>query len=120
LDEAAFAAAWAEGRAMPLAQAFTYALEAGTPTTTGAGATPTGAMRRRDRGGSDAEALTPREQEIVTLVIRGYSNRQVAEVLVASPRTVEWHIGKLLARLGLRSRAQLALWAHEHGIVSAE
>ena len=38
-----------------------------------------------------------------------------AEPLVVSERTVEWHVANLLGKLGLDSRARLAVWAHEHG-----
>jgi non-specific serine/threonine protein kinase len=118
LGEATFAAAWETGRAMPLSQAFEYALGAETSAApTGAAATPTAAARLRRAAGWGADALTPREREVAALVAQGHANRQIAALLVMSKRTVEWHVGKLLARLELQSRAQLAVWAHEHGIV---
>jgi DNA-binding NarL/FixJ family response regulator len=44
------------------------------------------------------------------------TNRQIAEALLVSKRTAEWHVANLLARLGLETRPQLAVWAHEHGL----
>jgi non-specific serine/threonine protein kinase len=64
--------------------------------------------------------LTDREREVVELVANGLTNRRIADELVVSERTVEWHVSKLLSRLGLQSRAQLALWALDQGILPAE
>jgi predicted ATPase/DNA-binding NarL/FixJ family response regulator len=55
--------------------------------------------------------LTRRESEITSLVARGKLNREIAEELVLTRRTVETHIGNILAKLGLHSRAQLIAWA---------
>ena len=48
------------------------------------------------------------------LVARGLSNRAVAEQLIVGERTVEMHVGHILAKLGLSSRTQVAVWAVEH------
>jgi non-specific serine/threonine protein kinase len=64
----------------------------------------------------EAAALTHRERDVVVLISQGLTNRHIAATLVVSERTVEWHVSNVLRRLGLRSRAQLALWAREHGI----
>jgi non-specific serine/threonine protein kinase len=64
--------------------------------------------------------LTDREREVVELIANGLTNRRIADELVVSERTVEWHVSKLLSRLGLQSRAQLALWALDQGILTAE
>jgi DNA-binding CsgD family transcriptional regulator len=64
--------------------------------------------------------LTDREREVVELVANGLTNRRIADELIVSERTVEWHVSKLLSRLGLQSRAQLALWALDQGILTAE
>jgi DNA-binding NarL/FixJ family response regulator len=61
-----------------------------------------------------AGPLTGREQQVAALVARGRSNRGIADELVISERTVEKHVANNLARLGLTSRTQLAVWAHEH------
>ena len=47
---------------------------------------------------------------------RGLSNRAIARELVITEATAERHIGNVFAKLGLASRAQLAVWAHEHGL----
>ena len=54
--------------------------------------------------------LTPREWEVAALVVRGWSNRQIAQALVLSERTVDTHVRHMLSKLGLVSRAQIAAW----------
>src|SRR4030095_5789494 len=63
------------------------------------------------------DPLTPREREAAALVARGLSNRAIAHELVITEATVERHVGNVFAKLGLTSRAQLAVWAVEHGLV---
>jgi DNA-binding NarL/FixJ family response regulator len=65
-----------------------------------------------------ASALTPREREILILVARGDSNRDIARALVISERTARTHVSNVLAKLGLASRTQAALWAIREGLVS--
>ena len=64
--------------------------------------------------------LTPREREVVALVVQGRSNREIAEAMVISERTAENHVQRILTRLDLRSRAQLAAWAVVHGLGGAD
>ena len=64
--------------------------------------------------GVPAGQLTPREREVAALIAQGRSNRAIAGELVISERTVEKHVANILATLELTSRAQLAVWAHEH------
>ena len=59
--------------------------------------------------------LTSREREIAALIARGRTNHQIADELVVSARTVEWHVGNILAKLGLQARGQIAVWAAERG-----
>jgi DNA-binding CsgD family transcriptional regulator/tetratricopeptide (TPR) repeat protein len=66
-----------------------------------------------------AGVLTPREQEVVGLVARGLTNRQIAETLVISERTAEGHVERIRGKLGHQSRAQLAAWAIENGLGGA-
>jgi DNA-binding CsgD family transcriptional regulator/tetratricopeptide (TPR) repeat protein len=61
--------------------------------------------------------LTPREREVAALVARGLSNRAIADQLVVGERTVETHVTNVLGKLGFSSRAQIAVWAVEHGLV---
>ncbi len=65
-----------------------------------------------------AAALTPREREIVKLLADGQSNLDIARALVISERTARTHVSHVLAKLGLASRTQAALWAIREGIVS--
>jgi DNA-binding NarL/FixJ family response regulator len=58
--------------------------------------------------------LTTREREVVTLIARGLSNREIAAALVVSERTVEAHTGHIRDKLGVTSRTQVAAWAVEH------
>jgi len=54
--------------------------------------------------------LTPREREVAALVARGYSNRRIADELVVAAGTAGLHVKHILAKLGFRSRAQIAAW----------
>jgi non-specific serine/threonine protein kinase len=54
--------------------------------------------------------LTPREREVAALLARGLSNRQVADALVISEQTAETHVKRILSKLGLTSRTQVANW----------
>ncbi|MFF3437944.1 response regulator [Streptosporangium sp. NPDC002721] len=62
--------------------------------------------------------VTPREREVLTLVGRGLSNAEIAEHLHLTVGTVKTHIGRLLAKLGARDRAQLVIAAYEGGLVT--
>jgi RNA polymerase sigma factor (sigma-70 family) len=59
--------------------------------------------------------LTSRECEIVRLIVRGLSNREIADELVISPATAARHVANILAKLGFSSRTQIASWAARHG-----
>ncbi|MBO3747209.1 LuxR family transcriptional regulator [Streptosporangiaceae bacterium NEAU-GS5] len=60
-----------------------------------------------------ASVLTRREIQVAELISRGMSNREVAELLVVSKRTVDAHVEHILAKLGFSSRAQVAAWISE-------
>jgi DNA-binding CsgD family transcriptional regulator len=62
--------------------------------------------------------LTTREREVAALVAQGKTSREIADVLVVSERTAEAHVGNILGKLGFTSRAQIAVWAVEHGLVA--
>jgi tetratricopeptide (TPR) repeat protein len=62
------------------------------------------------------DGLTPRERGIAALIAQGRSNKEIAEALVLSNRTVEAHIGNILSKLNFSSRAQIAVWAVEKSL----
>ncbi len=62
------------------------------------------------------ESLTRRERDVARLIGQGKSNGEIAIELVLSKRTVETHVGSIFSKLGLSSRAQVMLWAIEHGL----
>jgi DNA-binding NarL/FixJ family response regulator len=96
LSRDAFAAAWAEGRALSFDEAVALA----------ASATVARLVPRPPRG----SALTRREREVATLVARGLTNAQIADALVISPGTARIHVERILGKLGLTSRVQIATW----------
>ena len=61
--------------------------------------------------------LTEREREVAVLIAKGKSNREIADQLVVSYRTVETHVRAILSKLAFSSRAQIAVWAVEIGLV---
>jgi DNA-binding NarL/FixJ family response regulator len=72
-----------------------------------------------DAGAGPAlETLTPREREVMLAVSRGLSNSEIAETLVLSEATVKTHVGRILAKLDLRDRVQIVVFAYDHGLVT--
>jgi two-component system response regulator NreC len=63
------------------------------------------------------EALTPRETEVLKLIVQGYTNRQIGEELNISVRTAESHRANLSEKLGLHSRVELVRYARENGLI---
>lgn len=114
LGETVWEQALAEGRAMSLEKAVEYALrkeESDLPTTRAPEVSP---------ANQPAVGLTPREKEVLPLVADGLTNRQISAELSISERTASNHVARILSKLGLRSRAQIATWATEHQLLTPD
>ena len=105
LDGATWEAAWKQGRAMSTEEAVEHALSEQEPH-------PSRPLVPEEvTPGEATDDLTRREQEIALLVARGLTNRQISKELAISERTAANHVAKILKKLGLRSRTQIASWA---------
>jgi non-specific serine/threonine protein kinase len=110
LGEARFSEAWAAGLTIPPecgvaeARAALAALLAVLPAST----PPPAAA---------ADGLTPRERDVLRLVVAGRSNPEIAEALFLSRRTVTTHLTRIFAKLGVQGRAEAAVYAVRHGLV---
>lgn len=105
LGDADFRSLLQEGRALPEDEAVAFALHE---------------ARGAPAQGEDAGApLTPREREVARLIARGATNRAIAEDLVISEETAASHVKHILAKLGFATRAQVAAWAAQRGLMGA-
>jgi DNA-binding CsgD family transcriptional regulator len=73
------------------------------------------AVQLRENENQSSAILTPRERQVAMLLARGLATRQIAADLVISPATVAVHMEHILGKLGLHSRAQVAVWALQNG-----
>ena len=80
-----------------------------------------GALEEWISSGEDAphDPLTPRELDVVKLIAEAYTNRQIAEILSVSEKTVESHRANVLGKLGMRDRVELVRYAIRRGLVEA-
>jgi excisionase family DNA binding protein len=107
LGEPAFAAAWAEGRALTRADAVGIVATVGeTARQATASASP-----------GDRTALSAREREVLRLLVARRTDREIADELFISPRTVQWYVTRILGKLGVESRHQAATRAVAAGLV---
>ena len=98
-----FAAECADGSAMSIDQVVKYAGE-----TCAALSQP---------AASSIDPLSQRERQVLALLAQGFTNRHIAEELIISGRTADAHVAHILAKLGLSTRAQAAVWAVEHPLL---
>jgi two-component system response regulator NreC len=79
-------------------------------------------LRRADVGDQPLiqDHLTPRELEILTLIAEGYTNAEIGQELVISPKTVDTHRENIMRKLNLRSRVDLVKYALKMGIIDLE
>jgi non-specific serine/threonine protein kinase len=89
-------AAWRQGSAFDMQEAITHA--------TGAAA---------ERVSDPGSPLTGREKQVAALIAEGLTNSQIAARLKIADRTADAHVEHIRNKLGLRSRSQIAVWAHE-------
>jgi DNA-binding NarL/FixJ family response regulator len=74
-------------------------------------------LRRALDGDQLRDPLTPRETEVIKLVAESYTNKQIADTLVISEKTVERHRANILEKLGMRDRVELTRYAIRRGLV---
>ena len=70
-----------------------------------------------DRGEAPHDELSPREQEVVKLIAEAHTNKEIAQILHLSEKTVESHRGRVLQKLGMRDRVELVRYAIRRGLV---
>ena len=110
LSPEAFAAAWEAGRTLRLEQAVAEAL---------ADLSPAGTLPSAGPSLTDAAGLSARETEVLRLLVEGLSDREVAEELSLSPRTISGHVTHLLGKLGVDSRTAAVTYALRHRLIDA-
>jgi DNA-binding NarL/FixJ family response regulator len=75
-------------------------------------------LLRELRMGEQGEPLTRRETDVLRLLARGLSNREIAGSLYLKEETVKTHVSKILSKIGVRSRTQAALYALHNGLLA--
>jgi predicted ATPase/DNA-binding SARP family transcriptional activator/DNA-binding CsgD family transcriptional regulator len=110
LEDAAWEEVFAQGMAMSAEEAAEYAVSEEVPP----------APESPPAGGETDDPLTRREREVAALVARGFSNRQIAQELHLSERTIENHIANIKRKLGDASRTKIASWATQQRFMFPE
>ena len=109
LGEASFATAWAAGRALPLAQVVAEAL---APPERPAGVEERAVVSPR------LGSLTPRQVDVLRLLVAGHPDREIAQALALSVRTIEHHVAHILAKLDVRTRTAAVRAAIDAGFAA--
>lgn len=65
---------------------------------------------------ADISDLTPRELEILQLVLAGFTNEAIANEIYISRKTVEFHLGNIYAKIGVQTRVMAGIWAMQQGL----
>ena len=73
-----------------------------------------------ERNEPPTDPLSAREREVAAMVAQGLSNRQIGQELFLSERTIENHVSKILRKLGLASRAEIAAWATQQRLIAPD
>jgi DNA-binding CsgD family transcriptional regulator len=105
LEDDAFRVAWGEGQSLELTDAVAYA-ERG--------------RGRRKRPPAGWASLTPMERQVVDLLAGGLRNSDIAERLFIAPSTVKTHLGHAFAKLGVSTRAELAVKRERRAVDQSE
>jgi non-specific serine/threonine protein kinase len=113
LGNSAFTAAWEAGCALPLEAAADEVLAPAS----GGPPEPASVALRPPPQPNVPDDITAREREVAELVGLGYTNRQIAERLVITEGTAKVHVGRVLAKLEFHTRAQLAAWVVQQGLI---
>jgi DNA-binding CsgD family transcriptional regulator len=113
LGEAAFAAADAAGQTLSFAELIDELLAALEERELTLAPAPAMGQSRTPDG-----LISPRECEVLALVVAGHSNKEIAEALFVSPFTVKAHVASLLTKLDANNRAQLAVIAMQRGLLA--
>jgi DNA-binding CsgD family transcriptional regulator len=107
LGEPTFAAAWSEGRALSTEQAVVEARRTLALATSG----------QAPIGPTPMSSLSPREFDVLRLLVAGHSDREIGAALRVSPRTVQTHVASLFAKFGVDSRVEVTALAVRRGLV---
>lgn len=77
-------------------------------------------IKEQGQAATARAALTPRERDVLRLIVKGHTNRRVARELELSVKTVEWHRANIMNKLGTHGVADLVRHALQHGLISEE
>ena len=114
LGEQAFTAAWAKGRGMTPEQALAASKLSPAPAPEPVLSPLAPSLKEAATAPKYPGGLSTREVEVLRLVAQGLTDAQVAEQLVISPRTVNWHLTSIYSKLQVSSRSAATRYAIEH------